>query len=133
MSANSHSLGRHPLYTALTALGIFLVGVYAGYFNAGAGIMMLTLLAVVNRQKTFAVNNALKNVAMTVTNTIAVIIFAFETTIEWNFVIPLFIGNIVGGILGPIIVRRVPSRLMQIIVGCGALVLAISLLVRNLL
>lgn len=95
--------------------------------------MMLTLLAVVNRQKTFAVNNALKNVAMTVTNTIAVIIFAFETTIEWNFVIPLFIGNIVGGILGPIIVRRVPSRLMQIIVGCGALVLAISLLVRNLL
>lgn len=133
MAANSHSLGRHPLYTALTALGIFLVGVYAGYFNAGAGIMMLTLLAVVNRQKNFAVNNALKNVAMTVTNTIAVIIFAFETTIEWNFVIPLFIGNIVGGILGPIIVRRVPSRLMQIIVGCGALVLAISLLVRNLL
>ena len=95
--------------------------------------MMLTLLSVVNRQKTFAVNNALKNVAMTVTNTIAVIIFAFETTIEWNYVIPLFIGNIIGGALGPVIVRRLPGRLMQIIVGVGALILALSLVVRNLL
>lgn len=131
MAANSQSLGKHRIYNLLTAIGVFLVGIYAGYFNAGAGVLMLTLLSVVNRQKTFAVNNALKNVAMTVTNTIAVIIFAFETTIEWNFVIPLFIGNILGGILGPIIVRHLPGRLMQVLVGVGALVLAVSLIVRN--
>lgn len=131
MAANTQSLGRHRLYTALTVIGVFLVGIYAGYFNAGAGVMMLTLLSVVNRQKSFAVNNALKNVAMTVTNTIAVIIFAFETTIEWNYVIPLFIGNIVGGALGPVIVRHLPGRLMQLIVGIGALILAVSLVVRN--
>lgn len=133
MVANTQSLGKNRLYTALTIIGIFLVGVYAGYFNAGAGVLMLTLLSVVNRQKSFAVNNALKNVAMTVTNTISVIIFAFETTIEWKFVIPLFIGNILGGILGPMIVRHLPGRLMQILVGIGALILAISLLVRNLI
>lgn len=132
MAANSQSLGRNRLYTLLTMIGVFLVGVYAGYFNAGAGVMMLTLLSVVNRQKTFAVNNALKNVAMTVTNTIAVIIFAFETTIEWKFVIPLFIGNILGGYLGPIIVRHLPGRLMQIVVGIGSLILAVSLVVRNM-
>lgn len=131
MVANAQSLGKHQIYNILTVIGVFLVGIYAGYFNAGAGVLMLTLLSVVNRQKTFAVNNALKNVAMTVTNTIAVIIFAFETTIEWNFVIPLFIGNILGGILGPIIVRHLPGRLMQILVGVGALILAISLIVRN--
>lgn len=131
MAANTQSLGKSRLYNALTVIGVFLVGIYAGYFNAGAGVLMLTLLSVVNRQKTFAVNNALKNVAMTVTNTIAVIIFAFETTIKWNFVIPLFIGNIVGGILGPIIVRHLPGRLMQILVGVGALILAVSLVARN--
>lgn len=133
MAANTHSLGKNRLYTALTVVGIFLIGVYAGYFNAGAGVMMLTLLTVVNRQKTFAVNNALKNVAMTVTNTIAVIIFAFETNIQWDYVIPLFIGNILGGILGPIIVRHLPGRLMQTLVGIGALILAVSLVVRNLM
>lgn len=131
MAANSQALGRSRIYLLLTAVGVFAVGIYAGYFNAGAGVLTLTLLSVVNRQKSFAVNNALKNVAMTVTNTVAVIIFAFETTIEWHFIIPLFLGNILGGVLGTVIVRHVPGRLMQIIVGLGALALAVSLLIRN--
>ncbi|KRM25278.1 membrane protein [Limosilactobacillus panis DSM 6035] len=133
MAADSRSLKRSRLYTVLTAIGVFIVGVYAGYFNAGAGVLMLTLLSVVNRQKSFAVNNALKNVAMTVTNTISVAIFAFETTIEWSYIIPLFLGNILGGALGPVIVRHLPGRLMQVIVGLGSLVLAVSLLARNFL
>lgn len=95
--------------------------------------MMLTLLTVVNRGQSFAVNNALKNVAMTATNTMAAIIFAIETAIRWHYVLPLFIGNIIGGILGPIIVRHLPGRLMQIIVGAGALILAVSLVIRNMM
>ncbi len=94
---------------------------------------MLTLLTVINRQKSFAVNNALKNVAMTVTNTTSWIVFALETTIYWNYVIPLMIGNVIGGYLGPIIVRHLPGRLMQIIVGIGSLILAVSLVIRNLI
>lgn len=95
--------------------------------------MMLTLLTVVNRQQSFAVNNALKNVAMTATNTMAAIIFAIEAVIYWQYVLPLFVGNILGGVLGPIIVRRLPGRLMQIIVGSGALILAVSLVIRNMM
>ena len=94
---------------------------------------MLTLLTVINSQKSFAVNNALKNVAMTVTNTTSWIVFAIETTIYWNYVIPLMIGNVVGGYVGPIIVRHLPGRLMQVIVGIGALILAGSLVIRNLM
>lgn len=133
MVQNSREFGRSRLHRFLAWLGIFAVGIYSGYFNAGAGVMMLTLLTVVNRQQSFAVNNALKNVAMTATNTMAVIIFAIETVIYWQYVIPLFIGNILGGIIGPIIVRHLPGRLMQVIVGAGALILAVSLLIRNLM
>ena len=44
-------------------------------------------------------------------------------------------GNttIIGGILGPIIVRHLPGRLMQIIVGAGALILAVSLVIKNMI
>ena len=116
---NSQAFGRSRLHRFLAWVGIFIVGIYSGYFNAGAGVMMLTLLTVVNRSQTFAVNNALKNVAMTATNTMAAIIFAIEAVIYWQYVLPLFVGNILGGILGPIIVRHLPGRLMQIIVGAG--------------
>lgn len=43
------------------------------------------------------------------------------------------IGNVIGGYLGPIIVRHLPGRLMQIIVGIGSLILAVSLVIRNLM
>lgn len=133
MVENSKLFGQTRFHHFLAIISIFFVGIYAGFFNAGAGVLMLTLLTVVNRQKSFAVNNALKNVAMTVTNTTSWIVFAFETTIYWNYVIPLMIGNIIGGVLGPIIVRHLPGRLMQILVGLGALILAVSLVIRNLL
>lgn len=130
---NSQAFSRSRLHRFLAWVGIFIVGIYSGYFNAGAGVMMLTLLTVVNRSQTFAVNNALKNVAMTATNTMAAIIFAIEAVIYWQYVLPLFVGNILGGILGPIIVRHLPGRLMQIIVGAGALILAVSLIIRNVM
>lgn len=130
---NSQAFGRSRLHRFLAWVGTFIVGIYSGYFNAGAGVMMLTLLTVVNRSQTFAVNNALKNVAMTATNTMAAIIFAIEAVIYWQYVLPLFVGNILGGILGPIIVRHLPGRLMQIIVGAGALILAVSLIIRNVM
>lgn len=132
MAKNSRLFGRSLWQRFWSLTGIFLIGVYAGYFNAGAGVMMITLLTVINRQQGFAVNNALKNVAMTVTNTMAVIIFALESPIHWQYVIPLFIGNILGGILGPIIVRHLPGRLMQCLVGAGALILTVYLTIRNL-
>lgn len=133
MGANSKLFGKSRISQFFSIIGIFIVGIYSGFFNAGAGVLMLTLLTVINSQKSFAVNNALKNVAMTVTNTTSWIVFAIETTIYWNYVIPLMIGNVVGGYVGPIIVRHLPGRLMQIIVGIGALILAGSLVIRNLM
>ena len=109
MAGNSKLFGKSRIGQFLSIIGIFIVGIYSGFFNAGAGVLMLTLLTVINRQKSFAVNNALKNVAMTVTNTTSWIVFALETTIYWNYVIPLMIGNVIGGYLGPIIVRHLPS------------------------
>ena len=118
MVGNSKLFGKSRISQFFSIIGIFIVGIYSGFFNAGAGV---------------AVNNALKNVAMTVTNTTSWIVFAIETTIYWNYVIPLMIGNVIGGYLGPIIVRHLPGRLMQVLVGIGSLILAVSLVIRNLM
>lgn len=94
--------------------------------------MELTLLTVVNQQETFAVNNALKNVAMTLANTVSWIVYAIKAPIYWSYVLPLMVANIIGGYLGPIIVCHVPGRLMEIIVGIGSLILTVSLVARNM-
>ena len=131
MSANSRMFGKSLVQRGFNMLWIFLIGVYAGYSMRVRVFLCLTLLSIINRQESFAINNALKNVAMTATNTTAWIVFALETPIRWHYVLPLMIGNIIGGILGPIIVRHLPGRLMQILVGIGALILAVSLTIRN--
>ena len=91
--------------------------------------MVLTLFTVINRDQTYATNNAIKNVSIAVTNILSVIIYAFETTILWGYVLPMAVGYFFGGLVGPRIVRYVPTRVMQIIVGIGALILAVALAV----
>jgi hypothetical protein len=53
----------------------------------------LTFLTVVNQQGTFAVNNALKNVAMTLANTVSWIVYAIKAPIYWFYVLLLIVAN----------------------------------------
>lgn len=78
-------------------LGIFLEGIYTGYFGAGGGVVLLALLIVINRQNTFAVNNALKNFTLAFANVIGAVVYLFKAPILWKYVIPLAIGLWFGG------------------------------------
>lgn len=108
---------------------IFFVGAYTGYFGAAAGVVMLAILAATSRLK-FAEYNALKNVALGASNAVATILFAFRTHIEWIAVVPLAIGFFAGGMIGPAIVRRVPVRILHIIIAICATGLAAYLFVK---
>ncbi|SEM39892.1 hypothetical protein SAMN05216431_10272 [Ligilactobacillus sp. WC1T17] len=119
------------LKKALSFGGIFIVSIYQGYFGAGSGALLLALMMVIYSDKTFAENNALKNASAGLTNVISIIIYATKTTILWGYVLPMAIGFFVGGILGPMIARRVPQKIMKTIVGLGAILLAIVLFFRN--
>lgn len=108
---------------------IFCVGMYSGYFGAAAGVVMLAILAATSQLK-FAEYNALKNVALGASNVVAAIFFAFHTHIEWMAVVPLAIGFFAGGMIGPAIVRRVPTRVLHIIIAICATGLAAYLFVK---
>ena len=97
-----------------------LVGMYAGYFGAAAGIVVLVLLTYL-MEENFLVVNAVKNTICGLANLTALIIYTFNSHIYWHFAIPMAIGMFIGGYLGPVIVRYIPARIVRIIIACLAL------------
>lgn len=73
---------------SLAWLGVFLVGIYSGYFGAASGVLMLSLLSVIS-QAPFQEYNATKNLTMGLANCIATLVYALQTTIIGALSCPL--------------------------------------------
>ena len=106
--------------------GIFFIGVYAGYFGAAAGVLMLALL-LITTPDTLARCNALKNVVLGISNVVAAVIFAIFGPVHWLVALPLAAGVLVGGRIGPVIVRHAPTRVLRVLIALAGLGLAIHL------
>ncbi|KRM07088.1 integral membrane protein [Liquorilactobacillus ghanensis DSM 18630] len=104
-------------------VGVFLIGGYTGYFGAAGGVIFLAILSLIT-DDSFAVINAIKNVIAFASNSIATLIFIFKTRIDWLMVIPLGFGLLIGGYLGPIIVRHVNIHLLRALIALAAFGLA---------
>jgi len=123
LRAGTGSVGdRHP--AVLT--GMFGAAVYAGYFGAAAGVMMLALLSAVSAD-THARLNALKNVVLGLGNATAAIGFTVLGPVSWAAAAPLAVGFFAGGLLGPRLVRRAPAGPLRIIIALLGLGLAVRL------
>jgi uncharacterized protein len=116
----------HPDGGVLVSVLVFLACVYGGYFGAAAGVMILAVL-LSHTDRSLPVSNALKNVFLGVANASAAVVFALRAPVEWVAVPPLLLGCIVGGRLGPVVVRRVPEAVMRWAVGIAGLGLAARL------
>jgi len=112
----------HPMVT----VGVVIGAVYSGYFGAGAGVLVLGLLAAIIPDS-IARLNALKNTIVGTANTVAAIGFAVFGPVAWTFVLPLAAGCFLGGLVAPWIVRRIPDTPLRICVGLLGLALAIKL------
>jgi uncharacterized membrane protein YfcA len=132
-------LARRPLVTAaehehrrhdrrVLFAGTALIGVYGGYFGAGGGVMMLALFLWAMADP-LPRANAFKNVVLGTANGVAAVLFVFFGDVRWSAVIPLGAGVLVGGRLGPIVVRRVPPTPLRIVIALAGLGLAIKLAV----
>jgi uncharacterized membrane protein YfcA len=108
---------------------VFGVAVYGGYFGAAAGVLLLALFLRVERFS-LPEANAAKNLLLGVANMIAAVAFAIVGDVHWWAVLPLGLGLLVGGRLGPAIVRRVPPAPLRVVIGSAGLVLAIVLAYR---
>ncbi|WP_239459626.1 sulfite exporter TauE/SafE family protein [Limosilactobacillus coleohominis] len=102
---------------------LILVGIYAGYFGAASGVVILVLLTYLNSSN-FLVTNAIKNAVCGLTNLTALIIYSFTSHIYWLYANPLAIGMFIGGYLGPIIVRNVPEKAIRWVIAILSIIQA---------
>ncbi|MEN3304388.1 MAG: uncharacterized protein V7603_590 [Micromonosporaceae bacterium] len=108
-------------------LAVAPIGVYGGYFGAAAGVLMLAVLTLMLAGQSLARTNAAKNVAVGAANTAASVIFAATGPVHWTAAVALAAGSLVGGWVGPAVVRRVPAGPLRVLIALGGLGLAVKL------
>lgn len=121
--AHGHEWGR-PAITA----GIGGVALYNGYFGAGSGILMIALL-LLTAEPVLHRANSMKNVILVASDILPAVVFAFTGAVVWGAAVPLGLGALAGGLVGPAIARRVSHRLMRWLIACCGFALAGWLLV----
>jgi uncharacterized membrane protein YfcA len=105
---------------------LFAVAMYAGYFGAAAGVMLLVVLSMMINESMVKVN-AVKNVVSGMANAMAAACFALFGDVRWTLVAPLAAGFLVGGWIGPKIARKVPAGPFRVIVSLCGIGLAVKL------
>ena len=106
--------------------GVYLVGIYGGYFGAAAGVILLALL-LLGTTEPLATSNALKNALLGVANAVAALGFALLAPVDWLAILPLAAGLFAGARLGPVVVRHAPADALRALIGLAGLALAVVL------
>lgn len=105
---------------------LYAVAIYAGYFGAAGGILMIAVLAPLLAQPLASVA-AVKNVLAGAANAVAAVAFALFAPVAWLAALPLAAGFLVGGWIGPSIVRRLPTEAFRLLVALSGLLAALWL------
>ncbi|GAA1020141.1 UPF0721 transmembrane protein [Acrocarpospora pleiomorpha] len=107
-------------------LTVFAVAIYLGYFGAAGGVLMLAVLMAALPEFPARIN-AVKNVLGVFANAVAALGFALFGPVDWLAAIPLAAGLLLGGRLGPGLVRRLPGQSLRILAATCGLLVAIKL------
>ncbi|HUN87810.1 MAG TPA: sulfite exporter TauE/SafE family protein [Terriglobales bacterium] len=87
---------RSPRWFATAVLIQMVVGLYGGYFGAGMGIMMLTVLSVLGMTDILKMN-ALTSLYALCINGIAAVLFILAHMVRWHYVLVMAVFAIAGG------------------------------------
>ncbi len=89
-----------------------LLGVYGGYFGAGAGILMLAVLGFMGMSNIHRMNG-LKNWGGLCMNFVAAAMFAFSGIVDWPVALSMAVASVAGGYSGSRIAQKVPQRYIR--------------------
>jgi uncharacterized membrane protein YfcA len=115
-----------PIHNRRILLMVVVISMYAGYFGAGAGVMMLAALLLWTAD-TLPHCSAIRNLVLGFANLVAAVAFVVFADVQWTAAVPLGIGLFVGGWIGPAVVRRTNPLLLTRLIACGGLLLAVKL------
>lgn len=104
--------------------GVYLAGVYGGYFGAAQGVLLIALLGLFLGEGLQRANAA-KNVLAGLVNLVAAVLFALVAHVAWVAAGLVAAGSLVGGVLGARVGRRLPDPVLRgvvVVVGVIAVV-----------
>jgi uncharacterized membrane protein YfcA len=111
-------------------VGMIFVCFYIGYFGAGAGFLVMSLLAIFGVEEINRIN-ALKVVTTCLANGIAVIAFIIGKQVVWQTCLLMMVTAAIGGYFGARYARRVDPRVMRTVVVVIGLSMAIYFFIRG--
>ena len=121
--ARAPRLGRTGAAAAQCA-----IAVYGGYFGGGIGFLMLAALSAAGL--TIRSAGATKNVLAGVMNASAVAIFVFSPEVHWRAAAVAALAAILGGLVGGLLLHRVPERALRLLIVAIGLALTVGLFLR---
>lgn len=106
--------------------GVFLTGVYGGYFGAGQGVILTGMLgsALVDDLQRI---NATKNVLAAIANGVASVVFILRGGVPWWPAAIIAGASIIGAQFGALIGRRIPPNVLRAVIVIVGLFVAIRL------
>lgn len=108
---------RRRLVFVITVVVCF----YIGYFGAGAGFLIITLLSLFGFEDLNEIN-ALKVVSTTAANGVAFLIFVVSGNVEWRYCLMAMVACAIGGYTSARFARLIPQpvlRALVIVIGFG--------------
>ena len=112
---HSRALPQLPL-----ALALFPITFYIGYFGAGGGFLVMTVLALFGMEEMHALN-AMKVVAACASNLCAIFTFIYQGAIAWHYCVVSMVFAGLGGWIGARFARRVNGDVLRgivVVTGC---------------
>jgi uncharacterized membrane protein YfcA len=107
-------------------VGVFLAGVYGGYFGAAQGVLLVGLLGLFLAEPLQRINAA-KNVLVFIVNGLAALVFVTFAHVAWLAAGLIAAGSAVGGLIGARFGRRLPVGALRVIIVLVGLVATVTL------
>jgi hypothetical protein len=107
------ALGQpRPPRRSLVFVATMAVCFYIGYFGAGAGFLIITVLSLFGFQDLNEIN-ALKVVSTTMANGIAFVIFVVNGQVVWRYCLLAMVTCAIGGYTSASMARRIPQPVLR--------------------
>jgi uncharacterized membrane protein YfcA len=95
------------------------IAIYIGFFGAGAGIMVLAMLALLGIENIHTMNG-LKVILVVAVNTVALITYAWGHAVVWSYALVMMTGAVIGGYGGAWLAQKFrPQHVRYFVIAVG--------------
>jgi len=106
---------HHEFSTGRGVVFQLFIAFYIGYFGAGAGILILAMLALLGMDEIHSMN-ALKALLTTVSNAVAMLLFIVAHAVYWPETILMVVASMLGGYFGAYFAQKTKAGHVRAIV-----------------